>query len=67
NGCFSGYCIPDAACEQRACEQLPDESSCISRSDCEPVYTGTDCTCDANGCTCASETYSRCEATAWAL
>lgn len=61
NGCYSGYCIPDAACEKLACEALPDEASCIGRSDCEAVYTGTNCTCDANGCTCQSETYARCE------
>jgi hypothetical protein len=26
------------------------------------VFTGTNCTCDANGnCTCESETFTRCE------
>jgi glucose/arabinose dehydrogenase len=26
-----------------------------------PVYTGTNCTCDANGCTCETLSFARCE------
>ncbi|MFT3696985.1 MAG: hypothetical protein QM831_27835 [Kofleriaceae bacterium] len=61
DGCYSGYCIPDSACEKLSCEQLPDQASCTSRADCQAVYTGTNCTCDSNGCTCQDETYTRCE------
>lgn len=61
NGCYSGYCIPTYGCELPACEALGSENACDARSDCTPVYTGTDCTCTLNGCTCATETYSRCE------
>ncbi|HTJ44257.1 MAG TPA: hypothetical protein VL463_19270 [Kofleriaceae bacterium] len=60
NGCWSGYCIPDWACWQ-SCESITDEKSCLSRADCNTVYTGTDCTCDQNGCVCKTETFSRCE------
>jgi hypothetical protein len=61
NGCWSGYCIPTYGCEMPACESLGSENACDARSDCTPVYTGTDCTCTLNGCTCATETYARCE------
>lgn len=67
NGCWSGYCIPTASCEQPACETLPSEAACTARADCTPVYTGTDCTCTmTGGCTCATETYAKCE-TGWML
>jgi hypothetical protein len=61
NGCWSGYCIPTTGCEMPACEALATEDACDARSDCTPVYTGTDCTCTISGCTCATETYARCE------
>ncbi|HEY6033803.1 MAG TPA: hypothetical protein VIV58_06075 [Kofleriaceae bacterium] len=67
NGCWSGYCIPTASCEQPACETLASEAACSARADCTPVYTGTDCTCTmTGGCTCATETYAKCE-TGWML
>jgi len=67
NGCWSGYCIPTASCELAACETLTTEAACQGRSDCTPVYTGTDCTCTmTGGCTCATETYAKCE-TGWML
>ncbi len=44
-----------------ACATLTTEASCTARGDCEAVYTGTDCTCDEHGCTCASETFDHCE------
>lgn len=61
NGCWSGYCIPTYGCELPACEALGSENACTARTDCTPVYTGTDCTCTLAGCTCATETYARCE------
>lgn len=73
--CGLGYtcsevCAPDSngktvchpACVASAsCESLTDEPSCQNRSDCTPVYAGTDCTCTINGCTCQNLTYERCE------
>ena len=61
NGCWSGFCIPTGDCEVSACETLTDETSCESRMDCIPIYNGTDCTCTPSGCTCATETWERCE------
>lgn len=61
NGCWTGFCIPTGQCEVPACETLTDETSCESRMDCIPIYNGTDCTCTPSGCTCANETWERCE------
>jgi hypothetical protein len=61
NGCWSGYCIPTGGCELAPCESLSTENTCEARSDCTPVFTGTDCTCTTSGCTCANETYAHCE------
>jgi hypothetical protein len=61
NGCYTGYCIPDGACEAAACETLTTESACTARMDCSAVYAGSDCTCDANGCTCQSVSFAHCE------
>jgi len=62
NGCYTGYCIPLSACPAQApCPSLTDEASCIGRNDCVPIYVGTDCTCDPNGCTCATQTFARCD------
>jgi Cys-rich repeat protein len=61
NGCWSGYCIPTGSCEVPACETLTTESACTSRSDCMPVYAGSDCTCTPSGCTCTTLSYERCE------
>jgi hypothetical protein len=49
-------CMPNTACAA-----LPTEAACKGRADCEPVYSGTDCTCYPDGCTCATETYERCQ------
>jgi hypothetical protein len=50
-------CVPNGTCET-----LQTEGECVSRSDCEAVYAGESCTCDANGnCTCEILTYERCE------
>ncbi|HEY5951712.1 MAG TPA: hypothetical protein VIV40_39730 [Kofleriaceae bacterium] len=62
NGCWTGYCIPYADCDQLpACSTL-DEPSCISRTDCTPSYHGNNCTCTINGCTCQSWTFDVCDA-----
>jgi hypothetical protein len=62
NGCWTGYCIPYAECDQLpACSTL-DEADCIGRSDCSPLYHGNNCTCTMTGCTCQSWTFDACEA-----
>jgi hypothetical protein len=53
-------CYP-ACLPEEACEALQTELACQSRSDCTPVYDGTDCTCTIYGCTCQNLTYERCE------
>lgn len=62
NGCWTGYCIPNSQCPLPACSTLTSESSCVSRSDCTPVYDGSDCTCYPSHCECKVLTYERCEA-----
>ena len=45
-----------------ACEAVADEATCQGRSDCNPIYVGTDCTCYENGtCECEVLTYDHCE------
>jgi hypothetical protein len=61
DGCYTGYCIPLVDCAPTDCASLTDETSCTARSDCEAVYTGSDCTCDDSGCTCTTLTFERCE------
>jgi hypothetical protein len=61
NGCYSGYCIPTTSCEVAACETLTTDAACTARTDCAPIYAGTNCTCTATGCTCATLTFARCE------
>jgi hypothetical protein len=60
NGCYTGYCIPLNQCPFVACESVASEVSCIARTDCSPVYTGSNCTCTMNGCSCQVLTYERC-------
>lgn len=73
--CGTATCGPDQHCQppcdacdglpqcvpNQACDTLTTEGDCTLRADCVPVYTGTDCTCTPSDCTCASETYERCE------
>lgn len=62
DGCWTGYCIPYAECDQLpSCSSL-GEPDCISRSDCSPLYHGNNCTCTMSGCTCQSWTFDACEA-----
>lgn len=61
DGCWTGYCIPTSSCPAPACETLTTEATCDARSDCMPVYTGTNCTCYPSGCTCETLTWNRCE------
>jgi hypothetical protein len=64
NACWTGYCIPTSQCPLATCETLSSENACDARSDCTPVYTGTDCTCYPNGCSCGTLTYDHCDALA---
>jgi hypothetical protein len=43
------------------CSTLTSEDTCKARTDCEPIYTGQDCTCDPQGCTCQIETFAYCQ------
>ena len=64
DSCWSGYCIPTAACPvPAACETLTTEAACVARAgDCHAVYAGMNCTCTPDGtCTCQSETFDHCE------
>lgn len=54
-GCYTGYCIPLAACEPApTCEAL-NEDACIDRQDCAPLYVACepteDCMFKFWGCT----------------
>lgn len=61
NGCWTGYCIPYAQCDQLpACGTL-GEMSCITRSDCSPTYDGVNCTCTGSACTCQSWVFDSCK------
>lgn len=44
-----------------ACSTLTVEADCVARADCDPIYTGSDCTCDRNGCTCKTEVFASCQ------
>ncbi len=43
-----------------SCESITDEMTCIGRSDCEPEYVGSNCSCDMFGCTCTTWTFTSC-------
>jgi len=43
------------------CEALYVENACIARTDCSPLYEGSDCTCDMTGCHCQVLTFVGCE------
>lgn len=65
DGCYTGFCIPIDQCEgQLTCDQIVEETACIGRADCTPLYLGDNCTCDPNGCVCTNLTYDSCEAAA---
>ena len=52
-------CQPEGM--QVACATLTGETACLARTDCDPIYDGTNCTCDSHGCTCQNQTFNRCE------
>jgi hypothetical protein len=53
-------CAPEPNA-QPACSTLATEAACTARPDCDPVYVGSNCTCDEHGCTCQTETFDYCE------
>ena len=64
DGCWSGYCIPVDDCEPPpvACASIGDETTCVDRFDCTPLYEGVDCVCDEFGmCECADWLFVSCE------
>lgn len=61
-----GRCVPDSdppppPPPPAACADIYDEMACIARADCAPYYEGVDCTCSADGCTCADWAFSACQ------
>jgi len=62
HGCYTGACIPLGRCPPPGCDLLATEAACAARADCVPIYRGDQCTCTPTSCTCATETYERCEA-----
>ena len=49
-------------CQQAAtCEASANETECVTKAGCTPVYIGDDCTCTPSGCTCEIQTYDHCE------
>jgi cysteine-rich repeat protein len=70
DGCYTGTCEPLAQCDVTpVCAVINTEHSCLARTDCGAVYTGTNCTksdgtaCHAGdtGCTCANYSFSSCK------
>jgi hypothetical protein len=60
DGCWTGFCIPIAQCDQLpACGSL-SESGCVGRSDCAPIYEGINCSCTDNACTCQDWIFDVC-------
>jgi hypothetical protein len=60
DGCWTGFCIPLADCDQApACSDM-DEMGCIGRSDCAPVYEGQNCSCNGTSCTCQTWIFDAC-------
>jgi hypothetical protein len=55
-----GVCVPDGIPPPPTCYAIESEATCIARADCEPVYVGSDCHCDAGGCGCDSHTFAEC-------
>ena len=44
-----------------ACSTLTTAAACTARTDCEPIYVGTQCTCTPTTCTCQVETFEYCQ------
>lgn len=71
DGCWTGACRDIAACDVPAsCTRINDETDCTTRTDCGPVYGGTNChttngsSCTTPGanCTCDSYFFASCAA-----
>jgi hypothetical protein len=56
-GCTDEQAPPPPA----ACDTLTTEPACTARTDCEPIYNGSNCTCDPHSCTCQTETFAYCQ------
>jgi hypothetical protein len=52
-------CQPEGM--QVGCATVTTETACLARADCDPIYNGTNCTCDPHGCTCQDQTFDRCQ------
>lgn len=54
----AGTCVPDGG--STSCFAILDEQTCIARADCAPAYVGSDCSCDASGCSCGEYHFASC-------
>ena len=57
DGCYSGFCIPEALCPDEKpfeCRDAASETECMDAVSCEPVFVGIDCT-DPEGGTCTGD------------
>ena len=52
-----GLCVPDGP---SSCYAVTEEARCVARADCEPIYAGSDCHCDAQGCACDTYSFAQC-------
>jgi len=52
-------CQPEV--QQATCATLTTETACLARVDCDPIYNGSNCTCDPHGCTCQTEVFDHCK------
>lgn len=60
--CYTDICAPVEMCEPApVCSDITDEDACLAAPSCTPVYTGVDCTCTADGCTCERWQFDRCQ------
>jgi hypothetical protein len=55
DGCYTGSCIAVADCDVpplATCDRIQNVNQCISRTDCEAVWTGENCSCNDGGTAC---------------
>jgi hypothetical protein len=55
---FPGVCVPDGT--GQSCYVITDERTCIDAPGCQPVYAGSRCFCDAQGCGCLDYSFASC-------
>ena len=51
----------DAPPPPPSCPEITEERVCVETAGCQPIYEGSDCSCDESGCTCATWTFLSCQ------